>query len=500
MNFNKFTKLWYLLLVLPLVFSISCSEDEDPAADPVASFQYSADDTNFLVINFTNASSGAVSYSWDFGDGSAASTDENPSHTYAAAGDYNAALTATNADGVTDVFEKVVTVTDPDVELKKLTGDVSKTWKLFREGISLQWGSEPETNNVWEGLINDGKRPCLYEQTFTFGLDGSFVFDDMNTFWGEYTPWLGTAVHETCFEPTAENMVNADGADVSAWGSGSHTFTYDISAGQVTLNGMGAWMGFVNVQGNDAYTSVPTESRVLNITIEEFTGYDVMTILYTNTDDVWTAKYASYSDATLEPELVTEYVAPPCEPLAAVAPTEISHTFASNDVAEWTLLQFVAESAAGLTLGVDDPTDAAATKVGKYTRNADVQYQELQFKLDPSNAIDFTNLSTITMDVYMPAGNAYDAATLTDNVFVGFGATTCPPNWWEDNHEYQEMAVAKDSWVTLTFDITAPAYVAVPDNGATVKDRNDLDMIYIAIGGGGHGVGAEFYMRNFKIQ
>lgn len=486
---------WSLLLTI----AFACSSDDDAApATPVASFQSEADATNFLQITFTNFSTNFVTSAWSFGDGNI-SADENPVHTYAEAGTYDVTLTVVNASGTESTITKQVEVSDPAAKLTLLAGLDSKTWKLFREGISLQWGAEPETNGIWSGLQNDGKRPCLYEQEFTFTRDGQFIFDDKGVFWAEYTPWLGTAIHETCFDVTAANMVNGDGDDVSAWGSGTHTYTYDVDAGQVTLNGLGAWMGFVNVLGNDVYSSVPTETRVLNITIEEFVGYDVMTILYTNSADVWTCKYASYSDATLEPTLVTEYVEPPCDPLAAISPTEISHTFASNDAAEWVLLQ---PSASGsvLTLGVDDPTDAAAAKVGQYTRVAGTQYQELQFKLDPANAINFENVTTMSMEVYMPSSNDYSGG-LTDNVFIGFGATTCPPEWYTDQHEYQELAIAKDTWVTITFNLATDAdYVAVPDNGATVFDRNDLDMIYISIGGNDHFDGGEFYMRNFIIQ
>ncbi|HIO67512.1 MAG TPA: PKD domain-containing protein [Flavobacteriales bacterium] len=45
---------------------------------------------------FTDASSDAVSWSWDFGDAST-STDQNPVHTYAADGTYNVCLITTNA-------------------------------------------------------------------------------------------------------------------------------------------------------------------------------------------------------------------------------------------------------------------------------------------------------------------------------------------------------------------------------------------------------------------
>ncbi|MBK8554891.1 MAG: PKD domain-containing protein [Lewinellaceae bacterium] len=67
---------------------------------------------NGAVVDFTNNSSGANSYSWDFGDANT-STAANPSHTYAADGIYTVVLTATNACGATTSTETVTIVTPP---------------------------------------------------------------------------------------------------------------------------------------------------------------------------------------------------------------------------------------------------------------------------------------------------------------------------------------------------------------------------------------------------
>lgn len=56
--------------------------------------------TNTNTVNFTNASTDATTYSWDFGDG-ASSTLANPTHTYSTVGTYTVTLTATNACGST---------------------------------------------------------------------------------------------------------------------------------------------------------------------------------------------------------------------------------------------------------------------------------------------------------------------------------------------------------------------------------------------------------------
>jgi PKD repeat protein len=59
-------------------------------------------------VSFTNTSLDALSYEWDFGDGTG-STDENPVHTYAAADTYTVVLTATNECAI-DVYSEQVEV------------------------------------------------------------------------------------------------------------------------------------------------------------------------------------------------------------------------------------------------------------------------------------------------------------------------------------------------------------------------------------------------------
>jgi len=68
-----------------------------------------------LAVQFSSAGTtdlygGALAYSWNFGDGSAASTAANPAHTYAGDGIYNAVLTATNSHGEAAAARATVTV------------------------------------------------------------------------------------------------------------------------------------------------------------------------------------------------------------------------------------------------------------------------------------------------------------------------------------------------------------------------------------------------------
>jgi PKD repeat protein/glucose/arabinose dehydrogenase/type 1 glutamine amidotransferase len=68
-------------------------------------------------VAFSSAGSGGVAYSWDFGDGSAGSTEADPTHQYAAPGTYTATLTVTYDGGETDSKEievEVIAAVDED--------------------------------------------------------------------------------------------------------------------------------------------------------------------------------------------------------------------------------------------------------------------------------------------------------------------------------------------------------------------------------------------------
>jgi len=86
--------------------SASCSDSVTQvglvvvSAAPLADFSASSTSGNApLTVDFTDLTSGGpTSWSWTFGDGGTA-TAQNPSHTYAAAGTYTVALTASNACG-----------------------------------------------------------------------------------------------------------------------------------------------------------------------------------------------------------------------------------------------------------------------------------------------------------------------------------------------------------------------------------------------------------------
>jgi len=109
-------------LILTMIV-VSCEDDEAAVEAPTARFTYTVDADNGLLVNFTNSSLNADTYSWDFGDGET-STDMSPSHTYAADGLYDVTLTATNSGGSNSVTE--------ELELTSVLtlADLNDTWKV----------------------------------------------------------------------------------------------------------------------------------------------------------------------------------------------------------------------------------------------------------------------------------------------------------------------------------------------------------------------------------
>lgn len=98
-----------ITLASAAVLVAGCKKD-DP--DPVVTADFSFV-TDKLKVTFTNKSTAGKSYSWNFGDGSPASTEKDPVHTYAAGGAFKVKLTV---DG-TKTKEQTVTVTPNTVNL-----------------------------------------------------------------------------------------------------------------------------------------------------------------------------------------------------------------------------------------------------------------------------------------------------------------------------------------------------------------------------------------------
>ena len=90
---------------------------------PTSNAQFTASVTG-ATANFTNQSTNAITYSWNFGDASALDNGANPSHTYNANGTYTVTLTVTGPCG-TDTYTQVVTITQVGLQDSDLANSLS---------------------------------------------------------------------------------------------------------------------------------------------------------------------------------------------------------------------------------------------------------------------------------------------------------------------------------------------------------------------------------------
>lgn len=108
---------------------------------PKAEFVAGADNTDARLIKFSNLSTSATDYHWDFGDGNT-STDKEPVNLYPGEGMYSVTLTATDKLGATSQINKEVEVSVPEVYepvifepgfepggLENGTGDGRDSWR-----------------------------------------------------------------------------------------------------------------------------------------------------------------------------------------------------------------------------------------------------------------------------------------------------------------------------------------------------------------------------------
>lgn len=98
-------------MALSAMFVSSCKkEDSKPA--PVANFTFTGDNKPApCEVSFSNSSTNATSYTWEFGDG-ASSSEQNPKHTYTTGGTFSVNLTTTG-EGGTNTTTLTITIQNP---------------------------------------------------------------------------------------------------------------------------------------------------------------------------------------------------------------------------------------------------------------------------------------------------------------------------------------------------------------------------------------------------
>lgn len=414
---------WVLIILLAITAISSCKKDKDEETlEVLAGFSYVQDATNPLLVQFTNTSKNFTSLSWNFGDESALSTETNPSHTFPAAGTYIVTLTATGASGTDHVSQNVVLV-DANAQLTILTGGAGdgKTWKLLRDVSThrypLECGPDDRSSIWWAMGLNNTEltiRPCMLNDEWLFKNDGAMVFDAKGDFWAE------GGVYDTLFDNTChstDDMIGVDGDNLSAWGSGTHTF--DIADGKLTVTGLGAYLGLSKV-ATDAEVKLP----------QDYVTYDVIKLTEGTTDTLivetsymagttpayWRFVLVHYDDPNDEPPLEAPKPIPGYSMSVNGLTVTFTNTTTDADSYSW-------DFGDGQTSTENNPVHTYATE-GVY--DVILSATNVNGTAQLRNTLIMLTNGTITADQI--AGNPWKIRVGAKSVFVGplLGAA----DWW----------------------------------------------------------------------
>ncbi|MEM6964665.1 MAG: PKD domain-containing protein, partial [Bacteroidota bacterium] len=188
------------------------------------------------VYSFTNNSTGANSYSWDFGDGSLPSTDMNPTHTYTTDGTYTVTLTATNDCGSVTTTKTITFTTAPTVAFiaDVISGCAPLTVNFTDQSVG--------TVNSWLWEIPGATPVSSADQnpTFTFDTPGTYdVTLTVTNTTGSY-PLTQTAMIVVGDVPTAAFDVMQSGSVYSFTNNSTNgdTYLWDFGDGSMTSAAM----------------------------------------------------------------------------------------------------------------------------------------------------------------------------------------------------------------------------------------------------------------------
>ena len=158
-------------LMIVMVGLSSCQKDEPETPAPVAGFTFTGAGGNApCEVAFTNASTNATSYVWDFGDGTETSTEKSPQHTYTSGGTFTVQLTATG-DGGANSITKTINISDPVGPIANFTFTGAGGFAPCT--VTFSNSSTDATSYVWD--FGDGTpTSTATNPTHTFNIGGVF--------------------------------------------------------------------------------------------------------------------------------------------------------------------------------------------------------------------------------------------------------------------------------------------------------------------------------------
>ncbi len=236
---------------------------------PTPSYTFNA---NSLTVDFTDGStvSGGTSWLWDLGDGNT-STQQNPSHTYSAAGTYTVCLTVTDGCATDSVCQTVTVVNCP-------TPTSYYTFTANSLNVDFMDGSTVTGSASWLWDFGDGNTSTQQNPSHTYAADGGYtvcltVSDACGT-----DSVCQTVIVANCPTPVAAYTYNTNSLNVDF----TDTSTYTVTAITSWLWDFGD--GNTSTQQNPSHTYSAAGTYTVCLTMSDACGVDSVcqTVTVTN--------------------------------------------------------------------------------------------------------------------------------------------------------------------------------------------------------------------------
>lgn len=200
-----------------------------------------ADDCALSSVPFVNTTTGAdAGYSWDFGDGSPASTVAQPAHVYTAPGNYTVTLTASNVAGCNNFATQnisIFSVPQPDFSVAAPPFSCSSSSTLFQNLTP-----PPADSNISAWLWSFGdpgsNTSAIQEPSFVYSAGGTYSVSltatsdagCVNTLTKPVTigtsPVANFVLGPACVDaPTQFSDISSGGVQSRVWQIGTSTFS-----------------------------------------------------------------------------------------------------------------------------------------------------------------------------------------------------------------------------------------------------------------------------------
>lgn len=259
--------------------------------NPIASFSdNSVLDCAPLNVNFTNTTSGAVSYLWDFGDGTPTDTCTNPLHVYNNLTQFIqnniVTLIATSANGCSDTIIDSVLVypepqfgfnTNPDSGCSPLI----VVFPSVLGAVQYQWDFGDGNIGVGPTPSHTYTNPGPNDTTYTIQLIATSPFGCTDTTYGQVLVFPIPTAAFTAF-PVTQTFPNST-VLVTNTSTGANTYLWDFGDGSPTstlqnppAHAYGTWGNYIITlivsNGNCFDTTTQTVTIVAPTPIADFQG------------------------------------------------------------------------------------------------------------------------------------------------------------------------------------------------------------------------------------